>query len=156
MRHLRPLLALGLALAAPVALLAQELTPEACVVERDGAPLADLPVDLGSGFVAQYFHPGASDLVPDGFVMIAECASATRLVAGLPLTETGRRTPEDVLTVMRAALASDEAQTGQQIASALTLIGAPAQLRSAESETCGCAAYYPEAQGDKAPWEETQ
>mgnify|MGYP006280283903 CR=1 FL=1 len=115
-------------------------------------PVSEAPIDLGEGFVAQHYFGEATDEVPDAFVLITECATGTRLIAAMPEIDGERRTAEEIIGLMREALALDEPLTGQRIAAALTRSGAPAQLRSATTETCGCAAFYPDALGNKTPW----
>lgn len=140
------------ALVAGGPLLAQGLAPEVCVPVLDGAAVGEVPVDLGQGFVAQGFEAVAAN-APDPFVMFTECDSGFRILAARIEFPAGRPTPEQVIDILREALASDAPQTGPQIVERFIALGAPAQLRRSDAETCACAVFYPEARGDKSAWE---
>jgi len=139
-----------LAAAGPV--LAQELEPQICVPVLDGVEVGEAPVDLGGGFVAQSFEAVAGGL-PDPFVMFTECDSGFRLIAARIEFPDGRPAPEQLIDVMREALASGEPETGPDLVERFIDLGAPAQLRQSNAENCPCAVFYPEARGEKVPWE---
>lgn len=130
--------------------LAQE--PEACVPMLDGVAVGEVPLDLGQGFVAQSFEAAAAN-APDPFVVFTECDSGFRILAARIEFPEGRPAPEQLIDVIREALASDEPETGASLVQRFIDLGAPAQLRQSEAENCPCAVFYPEAQGDKTPWE---
>lgn len=147
---MRPGVPLLAALVAAGPALAQE--PEACIPLRDGVALGEVPLDLGQGFVAQSFEAAAAN-APDPFVVFTECDSGFRILAARIEFPDGRPAAEQVIDVMRAALASSEPETGAGLVERFIALGAPAQLRQSDSENCPCAVFYPEARGDKTPWE---
>lgn len=142
------LTALAVMLAVPA--VAQDLAQ--CVPGAD-APLADVPVDLGQGIVAQHLYAGAVDVVPDALVLITDCESGGRIIAALPEIEGQQRTPDEVIRIMATALEAEETFSAGDVAEAMTLAGAPAQVRMTAAEDCGCALLYPELRGDKPAWE---
>ena len=133
---------------------AQEIGPEACLIDRDGAAMAELPVDLGDGFVAQSFAEGLVPRLEAPFVILNQCESDAFLLTRRPLLPDGERQGADeVIGAIRAALASEAEFTVLELARRLTALGAPSQLRQSAGERCGCAVFYPELRGDKTPWE---
>ncbi|EAR50423.1 NADH dehydrogenase subunit J [Oceanicola granulosus HTCC2516] len=136
----------------PVTAAAQAADPLQCVRGGD-VPLGHAPVDLGDGLVAQEHFAGSVDEVPDGVVDFAHCESGGRLLVALPPGEDGTRPQaDDVIAVMQGAMAEDEEIPVERLATYFTSVGAPAQVRVSDAETCGCAVFYPDAVGDKTPW----
>ncbi|QQA44201.1 hypothetical protein [Pelagovum pacificum] len=144
-------LALALILAPGLAL----AQGEQCLLTEGEQALTLAPVDLGDGMVAQEFLPGAIDGIPDGVVDFAHCESGGHIVVAMPENDQGNRpSAEMVIGIMEDAMANEELVPAQVLADGYTRAGAPAQVRQSTTETCGCSVFYPDAVGEKTPWEE--
>jgi hypothetical protein len=108
--------------------------------------------DLGQGIVAteyryEYRHHGERGVYFD------HCGSGQGFfVLTRQWQDDDVRTLDlDPYAVVRAAMASDRAMTMAEVAA---MFGGSARLDApVETEVCGCAAFYPEARGARAPYD---
>ena len=171
-------LAPAFVLAALLPLQAIALEPAACAMVRlnpdpaDGPPpppipgeemlwLRDedkVPVDLGAGWVLRQYEFSSNSGVQAG-AKVTDCASGTGVIVVEaaqipegPFNIIARLSAEDAF---RAAIASDQVVSLDAILAQLSAAGAEVgvdTMHLADTETCGCAAFYPELRGDKFEW----
>jgi len=132
------------------------LEPLDCEMEASGeggySGLA-APADLGQGFVGHV----ATLAIPGTFsteVVMTDCASGQTIHA-VTRSETEGQTvvaAVDPVAVLQAAIAAPETIGLDDVVAVLLDAGVVAVLRPRDTQTCGCAVFYPELRGDKPAW----
>ena len=147
---------LGLILLASLPDVTFALDPLACEMEastQGGFAKLAAPTDVGSGFVAHV----ATLAIPGTYttrVILTDCASGQSIEA-LTRSETDSQTviaPLDPVAVLQAAIAAPETFGFDDVLTQLQDAGVSVELRMRDTETCGCAAFYPDLRGDKPAW----
>ena len=116
------------------------------------------PVDLGGGWVVWQYEL-ASDAGTQFGAQVVDCTSGV----WASVVEAGQRPDEPVNRIarlpaadaFRAAIASDEVISLEAVLAQLSDAGANVGIEPmhlADSEACGCAAFYPELRGTKTAW----
>ncbi|MEO8242941.1 MAG: hypothetical protein ABI832_11535 [bacterium] len=150
---MRAMLSLVASLAASQAM---ALQPKACEFETasgDDFAWAGPVTDMGQGMVMQAYG-SRSVWSSDTEVKFTLCASGQTL-ASVSQTNTEQdswSSPVNYFEVMRDAIASPQSFTLKDMESQIRAAGGNALFYSADTEACGCAAFYPNLRGTKTPW----
>lgn len=109
----------------------------------------------GQGLVAQGWSTESPPFSGARGMSIEHCASGAGLNVTAQVWGEYGTTPEEVLNpldVLRAAMASPEQITFDDLAARYQAEGMWVERTSSTGESCGCAAFYPELRGTKTPW----
>ncbi len=102
--------------------------------------------NIGNGFVL--YAERMVDEKNSGDVFVANCFSGSTLVVDY----TGQK-QRDMVDFVLAAAASPEKWTLSRFRGHFSSLGLWTSLGVSSREHCACAAFYPEAKGDKADWQ---
>lgn len=111
--------------------------------------------DIGQGMVLEG-SIGTGDGYGSDRISFQHCESgqAIRAVSSTWDANGSVLPPANPYDIMMMAMESPETITLSAIADQMVAAGVDAELNTWDRETCGCAVFYPEARGDKAPWSE--
>ena len=108
---------------------------------------------MGQGIVMQ--ADGSESVWSTGTeVKFTQCASGQTL-ASMSLTTSEHESwssPVNTFEVMRDAIASDQSFTMTDLESRIRAAGGNTEVYLADTEACGCAAFYPDERGGKTAW----
>lgn len=142
--------------AALLPLQAMALDPVACefeTVNGEDSAWAGPVTDMGQGIVMQS-DGNASFWSSGSEVKFTLCATGQTLASmSLNITEHDTWTsPVNTYEVMRDAIAASDNFTMTDLESRIRAAGGNALVYMADTEACGCAAFYPELRGGQVGW----
>jgi hypothetical protein len=135
---------------------AMALNPVACefeTVNGEDSAWAGPVTDMGQGIVMQA-DGNASFWSSGTLITFTHCATGQTLGSmSQNLTEHDSWTsPVNTYEVMRDAIAASDSFTMTDLESRIRAAGGNALVYMADTEACGCAAFYPELRGGKVAW----
>ncbi len=142
--------------AALLPLQAMALDPVACefeTVNGEDSAWAGPVTDMGQGIVMQS-DGNASFWSSGSEVIFTLCATGQTLGSmSQNITEHDNWTsPVNTYEVMRDAIAASDSFTMAELETRIRAAGGNALVYIADTEACGCAAFYPELRGTKTAW----